>query len=40
MQTEPRLLFRLEGDVWRAIDLTVYRGKRADREFQAAKRSD
>lgn len=40
MQTEPRLLFRLEGDVWRAIDLTVYRGKRADREFQAAQRSD
>lgn len=39
MQTEPRLLFRLEANVWRAIDLTVYRGKRADREFQAAQRS-
>lgn len=34
MQTEPRLLFRLVPDVWRAIDMTVYRGKRADREFQ------
>jgi hypothetical protein len=34
MQTEPRILFRLEPDVWRAIDLTVYRGKRADREHQ------
>jgi PPOX class probable F420-dependent enzyme len=35
MQTEPRLLFRLRPAVWRAIDLTVYRGKRADREFQS-----
>jgi PPOX class probable F420-dependent enzyme len=35
MRTEPRLLFRLDPDVWRAIDLTVYRGKRADREHQA-----
>ncbi len=35
MRTEPRLLFRLEPEVWRAIDLTVYRGKRADREYQA-----
>jgi PPOX class probable F420-dependent enzyme len=34
MKTEPRILFRLEPDVWRAIDLTVYRGKRADREHQ------
>ena len=34
MQTEPRLLFRLEPQVWRAIDMRVYRGKRADREFQ------
>ncbi len=34
MQTEPRLLFRLEPEVWRAIDMRVYRGKRADREFQ------
>src|SRR5690606_7759380 len=32
MQTEPRLLFRIEPDVWRGIDLRVYRGKRADRE--------
>ncbi len=34
MKTEPRLLFRLTPRFWRAIDLTVYRGKRADREFQ------
>ncbi|MFQ5382577.1 MAG: pyridoxamine 5'-phosphate oxidase family protein [Dehalococcoidia bacterium] len=34
MQTEPRLLFRLEPKVWRAIDMSVYRGKRADREHQ------
>lgn len=35
MQTEPRLLFRLDPEVTRAIDMRVYRGKRADREFQA-----
>src|SRR5205814_741815 len=35
MQTEPRLLFRLVPDVWRAIDMRVYEGKRADREYQA-----
>lgn len=40
MRTEPRLLFRLEPEVWRAIDLTVYRGKRADREFQASQGQD
>ncbi len=34
MQTEPRMLFKLTPDVWRAIDMRVYRGKRADREFQ------
>ena len=39
MRTEPRLLFRLDPEVERAIDLTVYRGKRADREFQALKQS-
>ena len=38
MRTEPRLLFELTPRVWRAIDLTVYRGKRADREFQERKR--
>lgn len=38
MQTEPRLLFRLRPEFWRAIDLTVYRGKRADREHQQARR--
>lgn len=35
MQTEPRLLFRMQPAVWRAIDMRVYRGKRADREYQA-----
>ncbi|GAB4325822.1 MAG: hypothetical protein Kow0010_08500 [Dehalococcoidia bacterium] len=39
MQTEPRLLFRLEPAVVRAIDMRVYRGKRADREFQARRPS-
>jgi PPOX class probable F420-dependent enzyme len=34
MQTEPRLLFELTPEVTRAIDMRVYRGKRADREFQ------
>jgi PPOX class probable F420-dependent enzyme len=34
MRTEHRLLFRLVPDVVRAIDMRVYRGKRADREFQ------
>jgi len=34
MQTEHRLLFELVPDVLRAIDMRVYRGKRADREFQ------
>ncbi|MBO6655359.1 MAG: pyridoxamine 5'-phosphate oxidase family protein [Pseudomonadales bacterium] len=34
MQTEPRLLFRLTPSTWRAIDMRVYQGKKADREFQ------
>ena len=34
MQTEPRLLFRMTPRTIRAIDMRVYRGKRADREFQ------
>ena len=34
MQTEPRLLFKFTPNVLRAIDMRVYRGKRADREFQ------
>lgn len=42
MATEPRMLFRLAvGDrpnAMRAIDLRVYRGKRADREHQAQQR--
>lgn len=40
MRTEPRMLFRLDPEVWRAIDLSVYRGKRADREFQETRRKD
>jgi ribosomal protein S13 len=35
MKTENRLLFELVPEVERAIDMRVYRGKRADREFQA-----
>lgn len=38
MQTEPRLLFRLEPEdrknAIRAIDMRIYEGKRADREHQ------
>ncbi|HJP41563.1 MAG TPA: pyridoxamine 5'-phosphate oxidase family protein [Dehalococcoidia bacterium] len=34
MRTEPRVLFRVTPEVWRAIDLSVYRGKRADREYR------
>lgn len=34
MQTEPRMLFRLTPETTRAIDMRVYRGKRADRDFQ------
>ncbi|MEP7216224.1 MAG: pyridoxamine 5'-phosphate oxidase family protein [Anaerolineaceae bacterium] len=40
MQTEPRLLFRLEPETTRAIDMRVYQGKRADREFQERQASD
>jgi len=39
MQTEPRLLFRIQPAVVRAIDMRVYRGKRADREFQDSQAS-
>ena len=39
MQTEHRLLFELVPEVRRAIDMRVYRGKRADREFQRASSS-
>ncbi len=38
MQTEPRMLFKVTPEVWRAIDLTVYRGKKSDREHQAQQR--
>ena len=34
MRTENRLLFELQPEVVRAIDMRVYRGKRADRDFQ------
>jgi len=34
MRTEPRLLFRLRPLHWRAIDLTVYTGSRADIAYQ------
>lgn len=34
MKTEHRLLFELVPEVRRAIDMRVYRGKRADREYQ------
>lgn len=34
MRTEHRLLFRLEPETFRAIDMRVYRGKRADRDYQ------
>lgn len=44
MQTEPRLLFRLQpedrANSIRAIDMRVYRGKREDREFQAGRATD
>lgn len=34
MKTEPRLLIRITPEVWRAIDMRVYQGKRADRDYQ------
>ncbi|MGH7857690.1 MAG: pyridoxamine 5'-phosphate oxidase family protein [Candidatus Binatia bacterium] len=34
MKTEHRLLFELVPEVRRAIDMRIYRGKRADREYQ------
>lgn len=37
METEPRLLIRITPEVWRAIDMRVYRGKRADRQYQQAR---
>jgi PPOX class probable F420-dependent enzyme len=39
MQTEHRLLFELQPDVLRAIDMRVYRGKRGDREYQRGSAS-
>jgi PPOX class probable F420-dependent enzyme len=36
-RTEPRMLFRITPEVWRAIDLRVYRGKRADQAYQATQ---
>ena len=40
MRTEPRLLFRLEPTIRRAIDMTRYEGKRADRQYQANRETD
>ena len=40
MRTEHRLLFELRADVVRAIDMRVYRGKRADRDFQRRRAAD
>jgi len=40
MRTEHRLLFELTPEVLRAIDMRVYRGKRADREYQRRHRAD
>ncbi|MGI9597801.1 MAG: pyridoxamine 5'-phosphate oxidase family protein [Acidimicrobiales bacterium] len=37
MKTEPRLLIRVTPEVWRAIDMRVYEGKRADRRHQAER---
>jgi PPOX class probable F420-dependent enzyme len=34
MQTEHRLLFEFVPEVFRAIDMRVYRGKRGDRQYQ------
>jgi len=34
MAKEPRLLIRITPEVWRAIDMSVYEGKRADRDHQ------
>jgi hypothetical protein len=39
MQTEPQMLFRSEQEVWRPIDMSVYREKRADREHQEQVRA-
>jgi len=36
-RTEPRMLFRITPEVWRAIELRVYRGKRADQVYQEAQ---
>ncbi len=40
MQTEPRLLIRVIPEVWRAIDMRVYQGKRADREHQERAKAE
>jgi PPOX class probable F420-dependent enzyme len=37
MRTEPRFGIRLTPEVWRAIDMRVYRGKRADRVYQSGR---
>jgi PPOX class probable F420-dependent enzyme len=40
MQTEPRLLIKVTPEVWRAIDMRVYEGKRADRKYQDSTGSE
>lgn len=39
VKDEPRLLFEVTPDVWRAIDLRVAGGKRADREYAEKMRA-
>jgi hypothetical protein len=34
------MLFRITPEVWRAIELRVYRGKRADQEHQAKRQAE
>lgn len=36
----PSMLFRITPEVWRAIELRVYRGKRADQEHQAKRQAE
>ena len=40
MQTEHRLIIEVVPQTVRAIDMRVYRGKRADRNYQAASQAD
>jgi PPOX class probable F420-dependent enzyme len=40
LKAEPRLLFRLTPDSWRAIDLTVYTGSRDDLAYQRRRAAE